>query len=146
MLTSGNSSLSITGNGNEVFGNEFNGSNFSTIFIKGSATENRIGGDTAASENLFVGSEYSPIAMITTEATQNEVGRNRGEDNGFGSGFIFINKAAGAEANFPNGGIRPPPIVTALQSTSTGTAEPGAKVRVFRVAPESRVQHRIVPG
>ncbi len=139
VLTSGNSSLSITGNGNgnEVFGNEFNGSNFSTTFIKGSATENRIGGDTAASENLFVGSEYSPIAMITTEATQNEVGRNRGEDNGFGSGFIFINKAAGAEANFPNGGIRPPPVVTALQSTSTGTAAPGAKVRVFRVAPES---------
>jgi CSLREA domain-containing protein len=138
VLTSGNSSLSITGNGNEVFGNEFNGSNFSTIFIKGSATENRIGGDTPASENFFVDSEYSPIAMITTEATQNEVARNRGEANGFGSGFIFINKAAGAEPNFPNGGIGPPPIVTALQSTSTGSAEPGAKVRVFRLAPESQ--------
>ena len=138
VLTSGNSSLSITGNGNEVFGNEFNGSDFSTIFIKGSATENRIGADTTASENLFVDSEYSPVAMITTETTQNEVARNRGEGNGFGSGFIFINKAAGAEANFPNGGIAPPPIVTALQSTSSGTAEPGAKVRVFSLAPESQ--------
>ena len=135
VLTSGNSSLSITGNANEVFGNEFNGSNFSTIFIKGSATENRIGADTTASENFFVGSTYSPIAIIAGESTQNEIARNRGEGNGEG-GFIFIGKANGAEANFPNGGIRPPTVSTALQSSAAGTAEPGANVRVFTKATE----------
>ncbi|HEY5976883.1 MAG TPA: hypothetical protein VIT85_03415 [Solirubrobacterales bacterium] len=130
-----NSALNITNGDNEVYGNEFDGSSFSTIFLRNGATGNRIGGDTPASENFFTNSEYSPIAIVTYEETQNEVARNRGENNALsGGGFIFIGKADGADPNYPNGGIKPPTVATALQSSSAGSAEPGAKIRVFRQA------------
>ncbi|HZO06616.1 MAG TPA: NosD domain-containing protein, partial [Solirubrobacterales bacterium] len=119
----------IENEANEVFGNEIEEVTFSAVFLKGAAEGNRIGGDTTASENFIRDSEQTPIALVLPEASQNEVGRNRGKENG--SSFIGLFKANGEEPKYPNGGIVPPTFANAYQSSASGTAQPGANVRVF---------------
>jgi hypothetical protein len=74
--------------------------------------------------------------MNLPAASRNEVGRNRGANGGR---FIGLFKANEAQTGFPNQ-IEPPAIGSALQSSVTGTAKPGAKVRVFRKATGSSVE------
>jgi CSLREA domain-containing protein len=126
--TSGFNSLVIENGPNEVVGNKIEGAGFSTVFLSGAADGNKIGGDTPASENLISGSTQTAIALVLPESTHNEVARNRGEDN---NGFISLGRANGAEPNLPNGGISPPVVTSAMQSSVSGTAKSGAKVRVF---------------
>lgn len=87
-----------------------------------------IGGDSAEEENVIEGSS-GPAIEILEEATDpgstTEIARNRGGDNG----GLFIDLVAGA-----NEGILPPAFSAAIQSKAEGTAEPGARVRVFRKA------------
>jgi CSLREA domain-containing protein len=84
-----------------------------------------IGGSTPGEENVIEGSG-GPAIEIVEEAlepgSETEITRNRGILNG----GPFIALVAGA-----NGGIEEPPIATALQSSASGTATPGATVRVF---------------
>ncbi|OJU85540.1 MAG: hypothetical protein BGO11_00070 [Solirubrobacterales bacterium 70-9] len=99
--------------GNKLFGS---GCCAAGITLEFSVSGNQIGGDTAASENViqdFLGG----IKMEGAGATQNEVRRNRGAN--------FQNFIVGAT-------LAAPVITTALQSSASGTAEPGATVRVFR--------------
>jgi hypothetical protein len=91
-------------------------------------TENLIGGNTATDENNINESGGPAIKIVdesgnTEEDSLNEVGRNKGANN---TG-LFIDLVGAA-----NAGILPPAFATAMQSSASGTAESGAKIRVFR--------------
>jgi CSLREA domain-containing protein len=84
-----------------------------------------VGGSTEEKENVIEGSGGPAIEIFeaagepgsTTEITRN---------HGSGNGGLFIDLVAGA-----NEGIQPPVVATAKQTGATGTALPGAIVRVF---------------
>lgn len=123
----------IEGNFNEVLGNSIYDSAAAGIRIQNSilfptvnSTENLIGGDVPTDENNIRESGGDAIEINNAggeEASQNEVARNKGEEN---TG-LFIDLIG----SLTNGGILPPSFVTSMQSTASGTAEPGATVRVF---------------
>jgi CSLREA domain-containing protein len=120
---------------NEIVGNEILGAGAAGIWIQGALLEfgvfgNRIGGDTAADENVIDGSGGAAIEISNLEATGNEVARNRGT----GNGGLFVDLVAaspGTEVG-PNRGIEPPTFSTATQAGASGGALEGATVRVFR--------------
>jgi CSLREA domain-containing protein len=142
-LIEGNSAEDLAGSGilvendlNEVFGNEVSGAGGAGIWIKGSlppgATQNLVGGDTAAEENVIVGSGGDAIEITDLEATENEVARNRGIANN-GLFIDLVATSPGTEPKGPNKGIEPPVFVSATEaSAGGGGAEAGADVRVFR--------------
>jgi CSLREA domain-containing protein len=123
--------ISLRNGPNRIFGNVIEGGGccYQGILAQSvgdPVNGNQIGGDTTASENVITGFSYSAIWLNLGESTRNEVGRNRGDN-----GDSFIRFGSGT-----NGGIQPPTIVSALQSSVSGTAQPGAKVRLFRKAYE----------
>jgi hypothetical protein len=123
--------LAIVNGANRVYGNEIDNTGFSAIYLNSGANGNQIGGDTTESENVLNASTYSAIALILPEGSFNEIARNRGEST---SGpFILVNSEGGPGE--PNGGIEPPTISSAVQTSASGSAEPGAKVRVFEAGP-----------
>ncbi|MGN6202670.1 MAG: Ig-like domain-containing protein, partial [Solirubrobacterales bacterium] len=69
------------------------------------------------------------ISILDFEGTFTEVARNLGAGN---EGRFIRLIAAGGESVGPNGGIEPPEVTTAAKTEASGTAEPGALVRVFR--------------
>jgi hypothetical protein len=108
--------ITLQAGGNHIFGNEIEGSGccYTGIWAEGSSTGNQIGGDTAESENVITGFDNGSIRIT---AAGNEVGRNRGS-----GGSEFLHAAGSTPA---------PTIAAAQQPKVTGTAEPGATVRVF---------------
>jgi CSLREA domain-containing protein len=87
-----------------------------------------VGGSTAEKENIIDGSAGPAIEIFEAAlepGSTAEITRNHGSANG----GLFIDLVAGA-----NEGIAPPAVSTALQSSASGTALPGATVRVFRKA------------
>jgi hypothetical protein len=126
-----NDGLAIVGGASLVYGNTIDGAGFFGIYLNRSAEGNRIGGDTTpASENVIADS-YTAIALILPEGSYNEIARNRGESTG--GPFILVNSEGGPGE--PNGAIEPPTISSAVQTSASGSAEPGAKVRVFEAGP-----------
>jgi CSLREA domain-containing protein len=123
---------------NEVLGNGILGSGGAGILVEGApfsfgVSSNLIGGDTEFDENLVSGSGGPAIEIVNPINTANEVGRNRGSANA--GRFIALAKAAPAEKEGPNKGVRPPTISIATDSASGGfDAEAGARIRVFRKA------------
>lgn len=121
-----NYSISLRGNSNRILGNELKGGSCceAGISLEIGASGNQIGGDTAASENLIEGFAGGAIAMFNLpfDSSHNEVLRNRGEN-----GYSFISGAS----------VAAPVITEALQSSVSGTAEPGATVRLFRKKTEN---------
>ena len=87
---------------------------------------NSIGNDTEDGENVLE-SNAGPAILIFEKASEpgsaTEIRRNRGSLNA----GPFISLLDGA-----NGGIKPPTVGTALLSSASGTAQPGATVRVFK--------------
>jgi hypothetical protein len=124
---------------NEVLGNEVFDSGGSGIRIQSfggvlPATENLIGGDVGADENLISGSDARAIEISAVEETINEVARNRGSANS-GPFIDLLAVNPGTEPIGPNGGIKPPAFSTSTQSTASGRgAKEGAVIRVFRKA------------
>ena len=124
--------IRIEDNANLVFGNSVYGSGAAGIRIQNpvalvNATENQIGGNTAESENNIRESGGDAIEIDNSGgegASQNEVARNKGDEN---TG-LFID-LIGATTN---GGIQPPAFATSTQLGASGSAEAGATVRVFR--------------
>jgi outer membrane biosynthesis protein TonB len=117
-----NFGIALQNGPNRIFGNEIQGSGccYAGVWLELNAGGNRIGGDTAASENLIGG--YSGDAIHSTSGSlRNEVGRNHGQNGG-----QFI---AGSPTAAPT-------ITEAFPSSVAGSAEPGAEVRVFRKATE----------
>lgn len=128
------SGIQIENDDNEVIDNAIFDSGGPGIRIQNQgafvqATENVIGGDTAADENTIRESGADAIEIIDTsgalEPSFNEVARNHGDKNG----ALFID-LIGALAN---DGILPPSFTTSQQTSASGNgAEAGATVRVFR--------------
>lgn len=120
---------------NEVLGNEISGAGESGVmiqpFLSLGADENLIGGDVPGSENTISGSGDDAISILDFEGTFTEVARNLGAGNG--GRFIRL-AAAGGESVGPNGGIEPPEVTAAGKTEASGSAEPLARVRVFRKA------------
>lgn len=117
---------------NEILGNEISGAGGAGIRIHGIfsfvVTENLVGGDVATDENVITGSGGAAIEISNVEATENEVARNRGTAN---NGLFIDLVAVGAEPKGPNNGIEPPGISAPIQASASGSADPGATVRVF---------------
>jgi CSLREA domain-containing protein len=85
-----------------------------------------IGGSSPERENVIEKSSGPAIEIVEAAlepGSTTEITRNRGSSN---SG-LFIDLVAGA-----NEGIAPPVVATPLQSSASGTAVPGAVIRVFR--------------
>ncbi|HKB51694.1 MAG TPA: right-handed parallel beta-helix repeat-containing protein, partial [Solirubrobacterales bacterium] len=128
------SGILVENNLNVILGNEIFGAGGAGIWIHGSlpfgVTENLVGGDAAADENVITGSGGDAIEISSIKATENEVARNRGIAN---NGLFIDLVAAGVEPKGPNNGIEPPAIATPAQASASGSgALAGAKVRVFR--------------
>lgn len=128
------SGIQIENDLNEVEGNTVFDSGGPGILVKNPAallvtTENSIGGNVASDENTIRESGGDAIEIVDTsgapEDSENEVARNRGEENN----GLFIDLVGNA-----NGGVLPPSFATATVSGAGGTAEVGATVRVFRKA------------
>jgi CSLREA domain-containing protein len=132
---SGTVGVMVENDFNEIFGNEIFESGLDGIAIFGrnnlDATRNLIGGDTLESENTISFNGRYAILIAGVEGSQNEVARNRGLLNEESFIHLFVD-ATGFEPIGPNGGIEPPEISDAAPTGATGTAEPGATVRVFR--------------
>jgi CSLREA domain-containing protein len=119
---------------NEVLGNEVFASENADIAVAGQqpagATGNVIGGNSEASENELSLSGGPALSIFAREGTENEVARNYGFENE--GPFIRLSPIDWSETIGPNGGIEPPEFSSATATGATGTAEPGALVRVFR--------------
>jgi len=129
----GQSGILVESSFNEIVGNEIFGAGEAGVLIEGetpsTATGNVVGGDTAADENVITGSAGNAIEIVDVEKTDNEIARNRGIVN---SGLFIDLVAISPDPNGPNHGIKPPAFATATATGSSGTAEVGARVRVFR--------------
>lgn len=121
---------------NEIVGNEVVSADGPGIWIDGSSlpfgvSENLVGGDSPIEENVIIGSGGAAIEISNPEDTENVIARN----NGIINGGLFIDLVAaspGSEPGGPNKGIKPPVLATATTTAATGSAQPGATVRVFR--------------
>jgi CSLREA domain-containing protein len=114
---------------NEIRANDVVGSGGSGIQVLSppgiAMTGNLVGGSNAEKENVIEGSGGAAIEILEEAGepgSHTEIARNRGSSNG----GLFIDLVAGA-----NEGVGTPSVSTALQSSATGVALPGAKVRVF---------------
>jgi hypothetical protein len=107
---------------NVIVGNEIRASSsfYGGVWLESNASGNQIGGDTEASENVIEGFNGGAIHMTGT-ATHNDVRRNRGTNGGFIEGSA----------------LAAPTITGAFATSVSGTAEPGAQIRVFRKATEA---------
>jgi hypothetical protein len=116
-----NFGIVVQGGPNQMFGNTIGGSGccYTGIWVESSSSGNQIGGDTPESENVITGFSNGSIRV---ESTGNEVGRNRG--------------TGGSEFLHTRGSTPTPAIVAAQQPKVTGTAQPGATVRVFATQSE----------
>jgi CSLREA domain-containing protein len=121
---------------NLVYGNRIEGSGAAGIRIKDpgpfGVTRNVIGGNRTGEENTISESGGAAIEIILVTPfginTRNEVARNHGELNG--GPFIDL-------VNGGNGEISPPVFVSSTPSGASGTALPGATIRIFRKANSS---------
>jgi hypothetical protein len=114
---------------NVLIGNSINDAAAIGINLEG-ADHNRIGGDLAGEENNIDGSGGGAILIEGEEALRDEVAGNIGS----GNAGAFIQLIGTQPGERPNAGVEPPILGTVLQSSATGTAEPGATVRIFSKA------------
>jgi hypothetical protein len=118
--------IQIHNQSNVVIGNSITNSGRAGIELE-EADHNQVGGDLPAEENVIVGAGRGAIVISGIEEQRNEVAGNHGS----GNAEAFIQLLAQSGGEHLNGGIEPPLIATALQSSATGTAAPGARVRIF---------------
>jgi hypothetical protein len=123
----------LENNDNTLTGNSIDGAGRSGIILdRGEVsnpwpTANRIGGDSPDLENRIEDSGESAISVGGEPETTNEVLGNFG----LGNGGPFILLRQHSTGHPPNGEITPPTVEVAYESSASGTAKPGAKVRLF---------------
>jgi CSLREA domain-containing protein len=122
--------IRILNQSNTVIGNSIEDAGDWGIELEGEADHNRIGGDSPGEANDIDRSQSGAIVIDGIESTRDEVAAN----TGFGNSEAFLQLISQSTDEAPNGGIKPPPLTTVQQSTATGTAKPGATVRIFRKA------------
>jgi hypothetical protein len=123
--------IRILNQSNTVIGNSIDNAGDWGIELEGEADHNRIGGDSPGEANDIDRSQNGGAIVIDgIESTRNEVAANIG----LGNSGAFLQLIGQSTEEAPNGGIKSPPLTTVQQSSATGTAEPGATVRIFRKA------------
>jgi Periplasmic copper-binding protein (NosD) len=121
--------IQILNQSNLLIGNTIERAGNYGIQLEGEADQNVIGGDSGGGgENRIDGSGSGAIVISGTEEERNEIGAN----NGAGNAGPFIQLFAQGAGERLNGGIQPPVFSGLLPTVATGTAAPGATVRVFR--------------
>jgi CSLREA domain-containing protein len=120
--------------GNTILGSGFRGGiwghmAFGTTF----SADIRIGGETAAEENLISDSAGPAIELVENGNVRIVVARNRGSANS-GQFIDLGNNGEGNSPSGPNGGIQAPLISSARPGFLSGTALPGASVMAFSKA------------
>jgi CSLREA domain-containing protein len=118
--------IKLTNDGNDVIGSFINQAPGYGIEVE-KASGNRIGGEFPAAENVVNGSGLGAVAILGGAADRDEVLANHG--GGSNGGFIRLIALGGSA--LPNDGIQPPTLGTVQQSRASGTARPGATVRLF---------------
>jgi CSLREA domain-containing protein len=117
--------------GNTILGSGFRGGIWGHMAFGTTFTADvRIGGETAAEENLISDSAGPAIELVENGNVRIVVARNRGSAN---SGpFIDLgNNGEGNSPSGPNGGMQAPLIGSARPGFLSGTALPGASVMAF---------------
>lgn len=126
--------VSIEGSWNHVYGNRIEASGDAGVHIEkagffGGAFHNLIGGDGAAEENTISQSGGPAIEIVEGVEfganRRDEVARNNGSSNA-GPFIALVNGA--------NGAIQPPHFSSSTKLGASGTAAPGATIRIFRKA------------
>ena len=120
---------------NLFVGNTVTGAGHVGIEVGSDANHTRVGGDGPGEANTIDGVGHlheeegdGAITILSRQTGRTEVAANTGSGNALK--FITLLSHGGAEE--PNGGIKPPTIATALQSSGTGSgARPNATIRVF---------------
>ena len=138
MYGSFSAAISVNSNGNSILGNfigtDGDGGDLDNenvgIAINGDG--NRVGGGTRGSENVVSNSLYNAIVVVEDGSDNNLIARNRGRENG--GLFIELDPVSGPgnDPNTgPNHGVQEPEVTRAKTDRASGTALPGATVRVF---------------
>jgi hypothetical protein len=107
-------------------------------------SENAIGGDGLAEQNLISGHTGAAVRIRGASATGNLVLANRGANPG--ASFIDLDPlpGPGVLSGGPNGGIAAPQVTSATSESASGTALPRATIRLFRrVAADPRQRRRL---
>jgi hypothetical protein len=112
--------------GNYIFGAGRNGVVTDRETPNPFPVENRIGGDSPVLENVIGESGESAISLGGEAQTTNEVLGNFGYENG--GPFIELRENGGHPTNEE---IKPPVLGVVQESSASGTAVPGAKIRLF---------------
>jgi CSLREA domain-containing protein len=124
----------IENDANLVIGNTILGAEWAGIQLDGPlgawAAHNRIGGDSSGEANRIEGSGEGAIQISGEPVTLNEVAGNYGS----GNKGPFIVLSAHSTGHPPNDEIKPPTLEVVEESKASGTAEPGARVRIFSKA------------
>lgn len=130
--------LRLENSDNQVLGNHIGESGRYGIYVDEGAFGNQIGGDETEEENTIEGSgaggaEPDEAGAIVINGEEDEFNEVRG-NHGAGNLSPFIQLFGHSSHETPNGNIKPPTFATSLQSSASGTAAPGATVRVFSKA------------
>jgi parallel beta-helix repeat protein len=119
---------------NVLIGNTVTNANHVGIEVGSNANHTRVGGDGPGEANTISGVGHlveeegdGAITILSRTTGRTEVAANLGSDNALK--FITLISHGGPEE--PNGGIQPPALASVLQSSASGTAKPGATVRLF---------------
>jgi CSLREA domain-containing protein len=127
----------LGGGGNLIEGNTIRNNQGPGVEIRPGTLEavvNQIGGDAAGSENSFESNSGPAVQILGATSVGNVIGRNAGGAQN--RQFIDLAPPEGPgndPASGPNGGVQAPSVAGASAVRATGTAEPGAVVRVYRM-------------
>jgi CSLREA domain-containing protein len=117
---------------NVITGNDIDGSGAAGISIVDGSNSNTVGGDAPADANLITNADGDAVEVADDAGDGNEILQNLGS----GNADLFIDLGADGLGNDtltgPNAGIQAPVIASAAATSASGTADPGATVRVFR--------------
>jgi CSLREA domain-containing protein len=119
---------------NVITGNDIDASGAAGISISDGSTGNTVGGDATGQPNLISDSGGDAVEVVDDGTDGNQILRNLGT----GNADLFIDLGGDGLGNDagvgPNMGIQAPVIASAGESSSSGTALPGATIRLFRKA------------
>lgn len=119
----------LAGDGTQLRGNAVLGAGAAGIRIEG-GVGSTLGSEAPADANTISGSGGDAIEILGPQETATEIARNRGTGNA-GLYIDLGGDGAGNEPAGPNDGIQAPIFTTTTAVGATGTARPGATIRIF---------------
>jgi hypothetical protein len=100
----------------------------------GGASNNMVGGDLPADENIISNNGGDAISVKGVASGNNRIDRNRGTNNGTTANHLFIDLGPDGPGNDngPNAGVTPPPINEVTATSASGDGPVGAVIRVYK--------------